>query len=565
MKQYIVPACALLLAVNSFAGSPAAPYDNTRIDARLNVSVKDDTNVVHFVRDNADPNVITKAYVIKHADPYELRGYICNIVQTRKVNDNKTNVQVVKYSDGTAIMLISAEDYRFEDSKIAQGFDSIVKQLDKPKVIASSGRPTFVYSPKYRTAQELYDMIKTVGADNLSIGPHHDDMPNLGAADEFAFDPNLNLILFTTSPFSRPTIIKMLKEYDKPYPEVRAKVTVYELYAENDSQIGFDFQTWKNNDGVDLLGLGGRFMRNHNGSSVVPGIKYNDTTFFQFNPKWSTKYIDFLTTKGKAKVVNSSEITLRNRTTGRIEKTSQVFYANAESLADNVFEGAFGSIEVAANSVIGTDLKGKDITVNAQANISVIKFGSGFAGEYCLRIDKNSNAKFVVGGVEVGKKVMARKISEDVSSNLSSTTMEYKRGNEITTKASSKFGIEIALTPVINQKATTLNVNINNSSLIGYTSNGNPRIQKNASINTDFTISNAGTKLVIGGIQKKSLMKVSTGLPVLKDIPYIGKLFSTESDATKNSQMLVVVEVLPKDKADNYQADIKKIKETLKK
>ena len=99
-------------------------------------------------------------------------------------------------------MLISAEDYRFEDSKIAQGFDSIVKQLDKPKVIASSGRPTFVYSPKYRTAQELYDMIKTVGADNLSIGPHHDDMPNLGAADEFAFDPNLNLILFTTSPFS---------------------------------------------------------------------------------------------------------------------------------------------------------------------------------------------------------------------------------------------------------------------------------------------------------------------------------------------------------------------------
>ena len=105
---------------------------------------------------------------------------------------------------------------------------------------------------------------------------------------------------------------------------------------------------------------------------------------------------------------------------------------------------------------------------------------------------------------------------------------------------------------------------ITNSSLIGYTSNGNPRIQKDATIDTDFTISNTGTKLVIGGINKKSLMKVSTGLPVLKDIPYIGKLFSTESDVTKNSQMLVVVEVLPKDKADNKQAEIKKIKDTLK-
>ena len=565
MKQYIVPACALLLAVNAFAGAPAAPYDNTRIDARLNVSVKENTNVVHFVRDNADPNVITKAYVIKHADPYELRGYIRTIVQTRKVNDNKTNVQIVKYSDGTAVMLISAEDYRFEDSKIAQGFDSIVKQLDKPRIIASSGRPTFIYSPKYRTAEELYDMIKSVGADNLSVGPHHDDMPNLGAADEFGFDPNLNLILFTTSPFSRPTIIKMLQEYDKPYPEVRAKVTVYELYAENDSQIGFDFQTWKNNDGVDLLGVGGRFMRNYNGSNIVPGIKYNDTTFFQFNPKWSTKYIDFLTTKGKAKVVNTSEITLRNRTTGRIEKTSQVFYAQAKELNTNNFDGSFGATEVEANGVVGTDLKGREITVNAKANISVIKFGSGFTSEYSLRIDKKSAAKFVVNGVETGTKIIARNVSDEVLASLTSVSMGYKRGNEITTEASEKFGIEVALTPIVNQKATTLNVKITNSSLIGYTSNGNPRIQKSASINTDFTISNAGTKLVIGGIQKKSLMKVSTGLPVLKDIPYIGKLFATESDATKNSQMLVVVEVLPKDKANNYQADIKKVKDTLKK
>ena len=557
MKQYIVPACALLLGVNAFAGSPAAPYDNTRIDARLNVSVKDNTNVVHFVRDNADPNVITKAYVINYADPYELRGYIRNIVQTRKVDENETNVQIVKYSDGKAIMLVSAEDYRFEDSKVAQGIDSIIKQLDKPKVIASSGRPTFLYSPKYRSAKELYKMVKNVGADF-----NKDDRPNTGAADDFFYDENLNLILFTTSPFSRPTIIKMLKEYDKPYPEVRAKVTVYEIFAENDAQIGFDFQTWKNNDGINLLGFGGRFMRNYNGNNIVPNIKYNDATFFQFNPKWSTKYIDFLTTKGKAKVVNSSEITLRNRTTGSIEKKSQVFYAQAQQVAEPIFDGAIFVGDVTATDAIGVNLKGKDIFVSADTKISVIKFGKNFASEYTLQIDKDSTANFMVNGLNVGKKITAKLVADTIK--LTPAPIGYNRGNQITTQASDSFGIEIKLTPVINQKATTLNVKITNSSLIGYTSIGNPRIHKDSTIDTDFTISNAGTKLVIGGINKKSLMKVTTGLPVLKDIPYLGKLFSTESDVTKNSQMLVVVEVLPKDKANNQQAEIKKIKDTLK-
>ena len=136
MKKYskVIFGLALLGGFSAFAGSPAAPYDNTRIDARLNVAVKEGTQVVHFVRDTADPNVITKAYEVKYADPYELRSYLRSIVQTRKVTDNNTNVETVTFSDGSALVLISAEDYRIDDTKGAQGFDSIVKELDKPKL-----------------------------------------------------------------------------------------------------------------------------------------------------------------------------------------------------------------------------------------------------------------------------------------------------------------------------------------------------------------------------------------------------------------------------------------------
>ena len=58
-------------------------------------------------------------------------------------------------------------------------------------------------------------------------------------------------------------------------------------------------------------------------------------------------------------------------------------------------------------------------------------------------------------------------------------------------------------------------------------------------------ISNDGTKLVIGGIEKRDVVSVSGGVPILKDLPIIGWVFSTESESTKRSQLLVVAEVIP--------------------
>ena len=115
----------------------------------------------------------------------------------------------------------------------------------------------------------------------------------------------------------------------------------------------------------------------------------------------------------------------------------------------------------------------------------------------------------------------------------------------MTTDGSDEFGFRLSLTPSVSEKATMLSVNVSNSSLIGYTSDGNPRIQQGAEVSSDFMISNDGTKLVIGGIEKRDVVSVSGGLPLLKDLPIIGWVFSTESESTKRSQLLVVAEVIP--------------------
>ena len=484
MKQYykFTLAAMLLSSFSAIAGDPAAPYDNSRIDARLNVAVKENTDVVHFVRDNADPNVVTKAYEIKHTDPYELRSYIRAMVQTRKVTNKNTNVEAVKYSDGSALLLISAEDYRFNDAPGAQGFDSIVRELDKPKLVSSSGRKTYVYSPKFRSAAELKEMIGNVGI--YSADPV---MNNLGGTDVVMEDADLNLLFFNTAPFSIKPVMDLLKQYDRPAHIVRAKVTVYELYAENDTKLGMDFQSWKNNDGIDFFNAGGRFSRNYSGGNLTTAANWQRTTYYQFNPKWNTKYIDFLTSKGKAKIVQSAELTLQNNVTAKLSKETQAFVTKVTPLPNNIN---------------------------------------------------------IVGGENVNK----------------------NNGNAIETAAADdKFGFNIILTPKINEKATTLDVKISNSSLIGYNSDGSARIQKNANIDTEFMISNEGTKLVIGGLEKRSVMKVSGGVPFLKDLPGLGWLFSTETEATKRSQLLVVAEIVPEKQAECRKSCIEKIQKELSK
>ena len=66
MKKAIVLSGICLAAGTLLAGGATGPYQDTRIEAKLNVTVDKSTDVVHFVRDNNDPSVYTKVYVLKH-------------------------------------------------------------------------------------------------------------------------------------------------------------------------------------------------------------------------------------------------------------------------------------------------------------------------------------------------------------------------------------------------------------------------------------------------------------------------------------------------------------------
>ena len=460
-----------------------AGYMDTQVQTQLRLDLGDKVDSVHFIRDNNDPLVVTKTYVLKHAEPYALRTYLREMVQTRRVSGSNTAVECLKFEDGVGLLFVSAEEYRFKDSENGMGIDAIVERLDRPGLLNSSGQPKYVYFPANVPAAVLENMVKKVGM-NVSDDPAE----LIGGKDKVKLDPELNCLFFNTASYSRKNIEEMLRRYDVPIPEIRIRFSVYELYAENDEKLGFDFQAWKNNDGMDFFSTGGRYRDNWAaayGGTMAEAQGSERTSFYNFNPKWNSRYLDFLASRGKAKIAHSGEVTVRQNTTSTLERLTQLFYMDTtvpapetEKQSDDWYAKLFDSILAAFSK-------------------------------------KEQKTEIATG----------------------------RDNQESVTRDPNAFGFSLTVKALsIAPEAAMLKLTLKNSSLIGYQSTGAPRIQEGNTVTTDVMVSTARNRFVIGGLEKREIVRGSTGVPFLKDIPGIGYLFQVESESTRKSRMVLVAE-----------------------
>ena len=534
MRKKILSAMLFSAAVLTAADIPVVPrdsnfnntggYDSTRVEAQLVVPVKEGTKVLHFIRDNNDPRVITKTYELKHVDPYEFRDYLRQMVQSKRVGNtslqqiypantvspvaatvstpgittplnaqptyepaaqlgSNTAVECLKFADGTGLLFVSAEEYRFRDHENGMGIDTLVSILDDPALGEMSfGSQIFFYLPKFVPARNLMPLIENVGM-NIS-----DVTEVWQGQDIVAYDPDLNWLIFDVSNYSCANIAKLLAKYDVPIPQVRLKIKVYEVYQENDDKIGLDFQNWKNNEGADFFSGGGRFRNNWSaiygaGGRVAKEFGSERSSFYNFNPKWNTRYIDFLVSRGKAEIVHTGELVVRNNTPATFSRTTQIFFVDTSQPAGDATDLPDTGVGVGEllSAIIGKVVSPNDIAV-----------GKG-------------NAQIVTGQGGFG------------------FTMTVNNAS-------------------VNLQETRFNITLSNTSLIGFASNGAPRISKGSTIEQEVSLPFGMDSFVIGGLRKQEVVTSRTGIPFLMDIPYLEYIFSSVSKSVKHSELIVTAE-----------------------
>ena len=326
---------AAALTPSLLLADPATPIPApSQVQTHIRLDVKENTKEVHFINTNNDPNIFTKTYVLKNADPYELRPYIRSAVQSYQVDPLSGNyvagtgagkIEAVKYMDGTGVLIVSAEEYRFrKQPNGCMGIDELINSLDQPKITSSSGHVYTLYIPKYLSALALKNLLTNVGAGATSNDPYELDQ----GKDRMRVDSELNALFLSAPNYLFKNVQDMINLYDVPTAEALVEYKIYELDSENDGKLGADFQAWKNGPGSDLFAIGGRWSNGGDFANMQPNsrsyINKSHTEFINFSPKWNTKYLDFLSSKGKAKVVTSGTLSLVNNLEGAITSTTKL-------------------------------------------------------------------------------------------------------------------------------------------------------------------------------------------------------------------------------------------------
>jgi len=467
----------------------------TQVQPQLNVAIDKGTDEITFVNTNNDPFVYTKVYQLKYADPYEIRPYVLSAIRSRRIDTNETKVEAIKYADGTGMIIVSAEQYRFKKLENGMTIDQVVAMLDRPNLSAQAGRRFFVYYAKYFDATTLAGLIRQVGI------MHADDDMELDGVDTVMPDNGMNALLFFCTPISQKNIEALLAQYDGPATEALFHYTIYEVDYENDGNVGMDFQAWKNGPGQDLFAAGASYLNSWDPiiGNASQALSTAHADYINFNPKWNSKYLDFLVSKSKAKVVTSGTLDIWNKGVGTVESVTR-----------------FPIIKDGEATVEGEDVTTSTTTTDTDGHKSTT--------------------------------------TTTTATPTSTTEKTYKQRKTV----NAEFGFSMSLLPEVYGESTIVKVSMINTNLLGFNSDGSPRTSR-TKLNTTLQVGNNGKTFYIGGLEKSDLIRSVSKVPFLGDIPVLGWLFTGENETVKKSQLVAVLTVKPIVPTTEAPGELKKL------
>ncbi|MCX7002178.1 MAG: hypothetical protein NTV22_02765 [bacterium] len=128
-----------------------------------------------------------------------------------------------------------------------------------------------------------------------------------------------------------------------------------------------------------------------------------------------------------------------------------------------------------------------------------------------------------------------------------------------------QVGVILNIKPAIAQQSMTLTINAAVNSLVGWTTSGEPIINRRTT--SANAVLQDGELFTVSGLRKDTITKTDERVPILGSMPLFGYLFRHEIDSKKTSEILVLLtptritattSVLEREKAllQNTNADI---------
>ena len=290
MNPWIQKCTAVLLA----AGALTLPFA---------ANAEEKVQKITFIEDDAQKDMASKIYYLKYTKAADIAPFIRSAAvrytkdsNVSSINDPSRNRQMLLVSTG--IKLIPYLD------KLVAALDRNAK-FDKYSNITGDGIAVGYYQPTYRAAESMLEVM--VGGD-VASGPQDGSI---------RFDATRNLFYFKDTPATVADIKDKLAWLDKPIPQSRIELTVYELRDSDLQDIGIDYLAWKNGPGMNLFEVGYNALNMQIAEKIVESLANHGAELFGSTslgfggfytaPAFDMSFLRILQQNGKATIAQRTE------------------------------------------------------------------------------------------------------------------------------------------------------------------------------------------------------------------------------------------------------------------
>ncbi|MBQ7403333.1 MAG: hypothetical protein IJW05_07840 [Lentisphaeria bacterium] len=337
MNPWIQKCAAIVIA----AGALSLPFA---------ANAEEKVQKITFIEDDAQKNMASKIYTLKYTKAADIAPFVRSAViryyagsNVSTVNDPTRNRQLIIVTTG--INMIPYVD------KMIEALDRNSK-FDKFSNITGDGIAVGIYQPTYRAASSMLDvMIKG----DVASGPQD---------GKIMFDAKRNMFYFKDTPATVTDLQEKLAWLDKPIPQSRIELTVYELRDSDLQDIGIDYLAWKNGPGMNLFEVGYNALSMKVAERIVESLANNGAELFGSTslgfggfytaPAFDMSFIRILQQNGKATVSSTASLLVSNVPGKTFTVSFAPEYQTIEKDEDHVTKVAVGGDSSLIANVMNT-------------------------------------------------------------------------------------------------------------------------------------------------------------------------------------------------------------------
>jgi len=200
-----------------------------------------DSRTIRLRMDDAQTRFASKVYELKNASAEDIAPFITSAVLRYDRNSTIRNVSSSKSSKQAILVSTGREFIPYVDKIVATLDRKVAKKSKDGSTISGTGLTRIAYSPKYRAASDLANVINSTISSN---------------AGELFINKETNTIYWRDQDAAAKRTLSYLEKLDRPLPQVRVRVNYYEVRDSDLKDWGFDYLAWKNGPGVNLFNVG---------------------------------------------------------------------------------------------------------------------------------------------------------------------------------------------------------------------------------------------------------------------------------------------------------------------